>query len=430
VDNDRKKAKIVISNRRYLIGSLIFLTACALITAFIMEWRARAGDAGEALNFATHNIRPFLIEALVLLLLMLLISSLLGDAILGSGLVFAAFVVMTFVHVNKMAARNEPFIPVDFTFIFNVGDVASMTKPMDNAKQIVLIAAVLIVCVAVSVLLRRRAGVKQLSVRRLPRVRIAAFAFSVVMLLTLTYTFMFPKDLRTFEAKIMGFDFNDWDQSVNYKQNGFIIGFLYNMAIVRMDQPAGYSREKIQDIVEKYEQQAAAENAKRTDPADSDVNIVYIMNESFCNPNGFKKYFPYTGGNAVPNVEKIAAENPSGYVVSPAFGGGTALVEFEGITGFSNWFHGVTLPYHFSVKKRASFPSVASYLKNKGYHTVALHPYSGLMYDRRSAFKAMGFDDFTDKKEFTYTAKDRTGLYISDRSAYRELLKSLADTDG
>jgi phosphoglycerol transferase MdoB-like AlkP superfamily enzyme len=121
--------------------------------------------------------------------------------------------------------------------------------------------------------------------------------------------------------------------------------------------------------------------------------------------------------------------DPSGNVVSPTFGGGTAIVEFEALTGFSNWFQGITLPYHFYVRKRASFPSIASYLKRRGYTTVALHPYSGLMYDRRPSYKSMGFENFTDRKEFSYTDRDRTAHYISDKSAYNELLQSLKDTE-
>jgi phosphoglycerol transferase MdoB-like AlkP superfamily enzyme len=393
-----------------------------------MEWRARAGDAGEALNFAIHDIRPFLVEAAVLFLLMLILSSIIGDALIGSAVIFGAFVIMTFIHVNKMAARNEPFLPIDFTFILNFGDVATMTKPMDNAKQIILIGAVLIICVAASVLLRR-SGVKQIGFKKLPRVRILSIVISLVLLFVISYGFIFPKDVRDFESKIMGLDFSDWDQSAVYQKNGFIIGFMYNMAIVRMDAPADYSAKKIMSIAEKYERRASAENANLTDPADDDVNIVYIMNESFSNPNSFSDILPYNGGNVAAATEGIMSAYPSGHIVSPAFGGGTALVEFEGLTGFSNWFHGVALPYHFYVKKTDAFPSIASYLKNKGYATVALHPYSGLMYDRRPAFESMGFDDFYDKSEFTYTDKDRTAHYISDKSAYKELLKSLTDTE-
>ncbi|MDR2611124.1 MAG: hypothetical protein LBC58_06665, partial [Clostridiales Family XIII bacterium] len=274
-----KKPILMLSNRKFLLCTLSFLVACALITAFITEWRARAAGAGEALNFLIYDIRPFLIEAAVLFLLMLFVSALIGDALIGSAVVFGAFVVMSFIHVTKMAARNEPFLPVDFTFILSFGDMSSMTKPMDNAKQIILIAVVLVVCVGASVLLRRF-GVTQIGFRKLPRLRAAAGVISLALLLIISFSFVYPRDARAFEEKLMGVDFNDWDQSVNYKENGFIIGFLYNMAKVRMDEPSGYSGERIAAIVAKYERRAGAENAGRTDPSDSDMNIVYIMNES------------------------------------------------------------------------------------------------------------------------------------------------------
>lgn len=73
------------------------------------------------------------------------------------------------------------------------------------------------------------------------------------------------------------------------------------------------------------------------------------------------------------------------------FGGGTANTEYEVLTSnpisllSSNLF-----PYQQIITQER--PSFASYLKDKNYETVALHPQSGNNYNRHAVYPLLGFN--------------------------------------
>lgn len=71
---------------------------------------------------------------------------------------------------------------------------------------------------------------------------------------------------------------------MNYYNTGFIGGFLYNLKVEAMDQPKGYSKEAISEITQKYQKLAEA----KTLPSNEQPNIVFVMSESFSNPDHLK----------------------------------------------------------------------------------------------------------------------------------------------
>jgi phosphoglycerol transferase MdoB-like AlkP superfamily enzyme len=99
-------------------------------------------------------------------------------------------------------------------------------------------------------------------------------------------------------------------------------------------------------------------------------------------------------------------------MISPAFGGGTANVEFEMLTGFSNLFFNTSIiPYNVYFKHNT--PSIVSAFKDSGYDTVAIHPNTGDFYNRNNVYKYLGFDEFQDVKSFDQSNQIK-GNYVSD----------------
>jgi phosphoglycerol transferase MdoB-like AlkP superfamily enzyme len=96
----------------------------------------------------------------------------------------------------------------------------------------------------------------------------------------------------------------------------------------------------------------------------------------------------------------------SGNVFSPEFGGMTANVEFEALSGFSNAFlpYG-SIPYQQYV--RGQVPSLPSFLKNQGYETVAMHPFEGWFWNRNDVYKSFGFDNFLSMENLPQARKAR-----------------------
>ena len=121
-------------------------------------------------------------------------------------------------------------------------------------------------------------------------------------------------------------------------------------------------------------------------------DIIVVMSESFWDPT----LLPGTTitPDPMPNVRAVR----SGSMFSPEFGGMTANVEFEALTGFSNAFlpYG-SIPYQQYV--RGPVPSLANFFRSEGYETTAIHPFEGWFWNREHVYDAFGFDRFLIDRE-------------------------------
>ncbi|NSN53402.1 sulfatase-like hydrolase/transferase, partial [Enterococcus faecalis] len=171
---------------------------------------------------------------------------------------------------------------------------------------------------------------------------------------------------------------------------GFIGGFLYNLKVEAMDQPKGYSKEAISEITQKYQKLAEA----KTVPSNEQPNIVFVMSESFSNPDHLKGLSII--GNPLADYQQIADKTYSGQMLSQNYGGGTANIEFEALTSFSMELMNaqMTTPYTMMIPKMTELPSIVSLLKEQKYQTTAIHPYNTSMYKRKDVYKILGFDQF------------------------------------
>ena len=85
----------------------------------------------------------------------------------------------------------------------------------------------------------------------------------------------------------------------------------------------------------------------------------------------------------------------------------------------------MTTPYTLLVPKLKSLPSLVSLTKEQGYDTTAIHPYDTSMYKRKDVYNILGFDRFLDQDTMKYRDKIENNPYISDESAYDEILDLL-----
>ena len=114
----------------------------------------------------------------------------------------------------------------------------------------------------------------------------------------------------------------------------------------------------------------------------------------------------------------------------PVFGAMTANSEYEFLTGNSCAFlpQG-SVPYQFFVDEGDD--SLATIFKERGYETIAMHPYPGYNWNRTEAYAALGFDRFLDQTYYDELGQemkqDLPRGYMSDRSNYDAILKLLEE---
>ncbi len=143
--------------------------------------------------------------------------------------------------------------------------------------------------------------------------------------------------------------------------------------------------------------------------SDTKPDVIFIMDESM---------FDVTKVGDVDFSMDVCAnmkKYKKGDIISPRYGGGTGSVEFEALTGMSNFFFlDNSAPYVTYWKdKNSSIPGLAYEFSKNGYETTAIHPNSAKMYNRESIYSYMGFDNFinTDNTEFSERADDG---YVKD----------------
>ncbi len=197
-----------------------------------------------------------------------------------------------------------------------------------------------------------------------------------------------------------------WDQTENYKHNGFALAFAINLPMANVSAPAGYMADAIDRIPVKP---LPAGTSHRGKP-----DVIVLMSESFWDPTRLPNV------KLSPDPMPTIREMQSGNVFSPEFGGMTANVEFEALTGFSNAFlpYG-SIPYQQYI--RNPIPSLATFFRGEGYVSRAIHPFQSWFWNRTAVYKAFGFDTF--RSEENMPPMQKRGIFASDESLTNEIIR-------
>ena len=153
-------------------------------------------------------------------------------------------------------------------------------------------------------------------------------------------------------------------------------------------------------------------------------NLVVVQSESFFDARRLYSGISPDVLQAFDKIKKFSYL--SGRVVVPAWGANTVRTEFSFLSGLELSKLGVHQfnPYRKMVNQE--MVTLASELRQLGYRTVCIHPYSQKFYSRHKVYPLMGFDEFIDIEQFS--AKDYFGPYIGDL-AVAEKVSSLLNED-
>ncbi len=371
-----------------------------------MSW-----DLATKFAFSWHT-EKFLLGCLVLAIFLLFLMSVIGSWSVGLLFFTVVIGVLGFANYQKMFYRVEPIYPDDLKMITEL----SLMKEMVGTWPFII--CLLVIGIALGFLCYAFYRSWFLS-RKQQLVRVSLLLISS---LGLFYVGQFnqPSNLlrKAYNKTALWVPYS---QKMNYYNTGFMGGFLYNLHVEPMAKPADYSAEKIKEVVAKYQAETIAKETEQP-------NIVYIMSESFSDPLRLKGLA--SDDDPLEAYHEIASQTYSGQMLSQNYGGGTANIEFEALTGFSmELFNSqLTTPYTMLVPNLAELPSIVSLTKERGYQTTAIHPYNTSMYKRKDVYNVLGFDQFLDESTMTHQEKLENNPYISDQAAFNEVL-DLLETD-
>lgn len=387
-----------------------------LISNLYLQWCQNNLSVDLALKFAfSWHTEKFLLACFVLLTVFLFMVAFAGSYLFGLLFYLVSIGILGFANYLKMSYRQEPIYPDDLKMITEFNLLKDMTGTP------IFIGLMLLAILAFG-------GVVWAIVRSFKKDR----TFQIYRILTLVMTVAMMGYFSNFNNpnNLLRKAYNQtalwipYSQKMNYYNTGFIGGFLYNLKVEPMERPEGYSKEKINEITKKY--QATADEKNQT-ASDEQPNIIYVMSESFSDPSHLNGVT--VTGDPLADYREVANQTYSGRMLSQNYGGGTANIEFEALTGLSMaLFNGqMTTPYTMLVPKLDQLPSLVSTLNAQNYRTTVIHPYNTSMYKREDVYQTLGFDSFISEGNMTYTDTIDNNPYISDESAYKEILDLLKD---
>jgi phosphoglycerol transferase MdoB-like AlkP superfamily enzyme len=353
-----------------------------------------------------------------------------GRLSVGVALFAVATGILAFANHLKLDLRLEPVLPSDLVYVTDLGFLFEMVGATQIALVVLTLAILVLGAGAWWWLSRRRAepNANAAGPRWRNLVGRALVLASSVSFLGYAADFNGPGNelRRAYEAA--GAHWAVWDQALNYQRNGFVGGLLYNLDVAAMKPPPGYSAAAMDALVRRYTEAAATMNRRRSATLD-DVNVVVALSESFSDPTRLRGID--FEEDPIPFTRRMMDGTTSGTMLAQKFGGGTADMEFETLTGMSKaqFSPQVSIAYQMIVPNYESFPSAVQLFKDRGHGALAIHPFTTGLYRRESVYPIFGFDDFISQGELQHEERVDDNEFISDDSAFDEVRYQISRSD-
>lgn len=379
--------------------------------------------------------------AIYLTLVLILNRFWVASAIFGT--VMTVFAVAN--HI-KIESRNEPVIPADLNFITG-GNAGELTSFIPKSSQTLVDGAItgVIYFVAICIIMQFLDGRNAIipchwlhpfaSVKNFAGTltRVLAAALSATLVVSFIWELGTANSWATEFAHNLSDNPQPWNPLADAANNGPAINFLQLAHTKVMDKPEDYSEEAMTKIAKKYSKEADSINQSRTTNL-TDNTVIMVLSETFSDPTRVPGVS--FAEDPIPNIRQIKDETTSGLMLSPGYGGGTANIEYQALTGLSmaNYSDTLSIAYQQLVPGQKWDQSLNQLWneKNGEDSSVAFHAYNRGMYFRDINYKKFGFSKFyaTDgTPELTDLRLIDSAWYASDESFYSQVLKKVQSSD-
>lgn len=383
-----------------IIGYVLPLLGLPLLTLAMTEMTQRSSLSSFTIwlwQYPGQWIAGYLLLLGGLLLLLLLLRQ-----------VYWAFIVLNAVSVGiatvsqmKLKYRGEPLLPWDFKLGGEAMDVSAFFSLQAVAGALLPLALATVV------------GLLMVWKLPAPRYRLVPRALLAIAGLALLLG-LFGGEMKA--RAVFALEAINWDQSLNYEQNGMMVGLLLSAQWMEVQEPGQYTQGRIESIAIPPE---TGEGGASRAP-----NIIMVMSEAFWDPTrmnqvGFSR-------DPLPFFHQLSREATSGRLLVPVYGGGTVNTEFEVLTSLSTQLLPTgSIAYANYVRKPLA--SLASILKGQGYDTAAVHTYHNWFYRRNEVYRLLGFSRFV-SGEFFSNPDMRSG-YIADQELSKRIIEEVKSTE-
>lgn len=314
--------------------------------------------------------------------------------------------------------KGQPIVPADLFALSTAASVAGGYTLFLTGRLALCLAALIAFCVALRWCPRRAVG----------RWDVAVNCLGAALLVAAGVMQYQAVDIR----QDCDVTVDVWDVRGSYESQGTALCFLSRAQELTPKPPEGYSAKAAEALLAPYAApgdgvpadqalEAVADGAPYDGP-----NVIAIMNETFSDLS------LYPGMDDAARVtsffREMAADSlAAGDVYVSAMGGGTCNSEFEFLTGASMGSMGGGV-YPYVLYDLEGVDSLASYFRDLGYDTHAIHPAEASNWRRDRIYEQLGFATFDDIT--TMEGADTFRDLVTDRATYERALEKIDAGDG
>ncbi|MFK4950679.1 LTA synthase family protein [Lactococcus garvieae] len=364
-------------------------------------------------------------QIIILSLIFMLAYLLINRYVAATAFIIVAGALFSLANMIKFSERKEPVYVSELSWLSNPQILLSFV----DRKMIMIAIGALIVLILVVVFLSRKFFTGKLMTWK---VRGFVLLALVLVYLTIYQNFKtFTKQDEQISVPLLTRYINVANGDVLWKGSPHTartksLSYVWLRQIYgeAMEQPTGYSKEKIKEIQDKYSKRAEEINIKREHDI-QDQTVIYILSESLSNPNRIQGIT--LSENPLQNIDNIKESATGGHMYSNGYGGGTANMEAQTLDGLpmANYSSQISIINSDVFPSMPFIPSISNYFPEK----IALHPENATNYNRNSIYNKLGFDHFyalsgTDKADLLTDQETLDGK-VSDAQTYRDVLDKI-----
>ena len=205
--------------------------------------------------------------------------------------------------------------------------------------------------------------------------------------LTVTANFTIYKKTNIYSSLLSGLGIFHESKLVSSK--GLVYSLLNSSKTMKYQQPEEYSKEKVEEILNRYNQPEISEKTP---------NVIAVMCEAYTDIQDWANV-SFVDENPYSYVNYLKSIGCYGEIFVPGFGGATAATEFEFLTGNNTSAISDAMPTAYKTLITDNTYSIARIFKDLGYRVNAMHPGNPWFYNRQNVYMRMGFDSFTSRDD-------------------------------
>lgn len=413
-----------VKNKSSLSLAFFSSVTTAIVLNYFLQFSLGRTEPFLGIHFTIPD--AILFQILVLTAVIFFVYICINQYWIASCLVLLVSVLFVIANFIKFGMRREPVLPSDLTWLSKPATLLGFV----DSSQIVFTVMSLLAIVALSVF-----GMKFFFKGKI------ISSWKIQVLLIITMFFSFRNVMSIFSDKENGKirsnvpiittlnnyqDINWLGNTSNARYKGLAYVWMNQLTTEVIQKPEGYSKERLAKIQEKYRKLAEVINKERNGYL-SDQTVIYILSESFSDPRKISTV--EVTQNPIPNIENIMQTHTSGQMQSDGYGGGTANMEFQTLTGlpFYNISQTVSVLYTEVFPKIHDVPSISNAYATED--KIAIHLAGKSNYSRDIVYSRLDFKDFitTNTKGVKYRNE---GISPSDESTYNLVIENLSPQKG